>query len=297
MAANVHRQPVEQPMSYDQYMEDLRSLVITDDIMRLVAEAPDETREILAISILEEAIAYQDNQMALSLAGGDTTSQFELLSTPVSNPFASARVPDRAPQQAVRGSNSGQRRSRPGGQQQSAEASGEQPGESNDRRECVACQESVVGFDLTSVPCGHDYCKDCIRHLFTAALDDESLFPPRCCNQAIPASSAGPFLSEALRGSFDEKLVEFNTSDKTYCSRASCSAFVPSSNIAHEIAMCPRCRTRTCTICKAKAHEGRDCPRDTGLQDVLNMAAKEGWQRCYRCGRMTELMDGCNTVM
>ena len=179
---------------------------------------------------------------------------------------------------------------------QATEISDQQTSDNSIRRDCTACQESVVVLDLITAPCGHNYCKDCIRRLFTSAIGDDELFPPRCCRQAIPISSVGSVLSRDERQAFMDKLVEFNTPDKIYCSRPSCSAFIRSNSIANEVARCPKCRTRTCTICKSRAHAGRDCPRDTGLQEVLNMADQEGWQRCYRCGKMTELVDGCNTV-
>lgn len=157
------------------------------------------------------------------------------------------------------------------------DASDQQTSNSATTRDCTACQESVTVLDITTAPCGHDYCKDCIRHLFTSAIGDDELFPPRCCRQAIPISSMDSMLSRDEQQAFMDKLVEFNTTDKTYCSRPTCSAFIRSNNIANEVAVCPRCRTRTCTVCKSKAHAGRDCPRDAGVQEVLTMADEQGW--------------------
>ncbi|KAN0108494.1 IBR finger domain protein [Hyaloscypha variabilis] len=135
------------------------------------------------------------------------------------------------------------------------------------KRYCTACQEQTVFFDLARAPCGHEYCRDCLRELFLASLGDDSLFPPRCCRQSIATGSK-------------QKKVEFETSDRTYCSNPLCSAFIRVENIANEQASCQNCLTITCTVCKAN-HTG-DCPEDVGLQQ--------------NCRRVVELDIGCNHI-
>lgn len=49
----------------------------------------------------------------------------------------------------------------------------------------------------------------------------------------------------------------------------------------------------TCVICKANAHTG-DCPKDTALQLLFNVADHNDWQRCHACRRLVELDIGCN---
>lgn len=45
-------------------------------------------------------------------------------------------------------------------------------------RRCTACQQVVNYFDIARVPCGHEYCRDCLRGLYQASMTDGSLFPP-----------------------------------------------------------------------------------------------------------------------
>lgn len=280
MAANANEQLAPPVMTYDQYMENLRSLVLNEDVRRVVAAASDEDKVALATSIIEEAIAYQDYEMARSMVSDDATSQIDLLSRLFEQLDASSTVPHQASGRGTGESSSSRHRSQNTDPGKATDTSYQQTSDSSIRRECTACRESVAVLDLTAAPCGHDYCKDCIRHLFTSAIGDDELFPPRCCRQAIPISSVGSILSRDEQQIFMEKLVEFNTLDKPYCSQPSCSTFIPSNNIANVVARCPKCGTRTCTVCKSKAHAGRDCPKDTGVQEVLNMAVEQGWQRC-----------------
>jgi hypothetical protein len=160
---------------------------------------------------------------------------------------------------------------------------------------CTACQDEKHFVDTAQVPCGHHYCRTCISKLFEDAVSDESLFPPRCCRQNIPLSSATHFLAPALLLKFRAKSIEFSTPNRTYCHRESCSAFIPPSRIHGHTGRCPSCFHETCTLCKQNSHTG-DCPTDTGLQSLLELSTSEGWQRCYSCRRVVELDTGCNHI-
>lgn len=158
---------------------------------------------------------------------------------------------------------------------------------------CVSCDDTKPLWALLGTPCGHYYCEDCLRTLFRLAATDETLYPPRCCRQRIPLTSARLYLDSDFTKHFLKKSVEFNTSNRTYCHRPSCSSFIPPSRIEGERGRCLDCNESTCTICKNRSHAG-DCPEDTNTQQVLEMASQEGWQRCYKCRRLVELNHGCN---
>jgi hypothetical protein len=89
--------------------------------------------------------------------------------------------------------------------------------------------------------------------------------------------------------------VEFDTPDRTYRSNPLCLAFICSEGIMNEQATCPDCSTVTCRLCKAASHRG-DCLADTVLQQVLQTADENRWQRCYSCCRLVELDIGCNHI-
>ena len=161
------------------------------------------------------------------------------------------------------------------------------------RHECTACGEHHRAFETFRTSCGHHYCQGCLSELFDLSTTDETLFPPRCCRQPIPLTAARLHLSPDLVRRFQQKAVEFQSSDRTYCSRPTCSAFITAADIDGERATCTACFQQTCTICKGNSHEG-DCPQDTATQQVLAAAAEEGWQRCYNCRRLVELDIGCN---
>ncbi|KAG5987923.1 hypothetical protein E4U52_007058 [Claviceps spartinae] len=162
-------------------------------------------------------------------------------------------------------------------------------------RRCVACTSEVASTDSVRCPCSHDYCGDCITSLFSAAINDESLFPPRCCKEPIPLDLSKPFLSATLLGTYEAKKLEYGTLDKTYCHVRTCSTFVPPAFVKDDVATCVKCQSKTCTMCKGETHTD-DCPADTLTADFLQIATENGWQRCYSCRRMVDLNTGCNHI-
>ncbi|KAH7347558.1 ibr finger domain-containing protein [Plectosphaerella cucumerina] len=163
---------------------------------------------------------------------------------------------------------------------------------------CVACSDTFPVVNLMSAPCSHSYCAACVRELFTSSMADESLFPPRCCGQTIPIDSNIAILGPELAQSCQEKKIEYETTNRTYCHVPSCSTFIPPSQIRVYSAKCPRCSAVTCPFCKAEYHLGNCAPNDDpGLQQVLDLAKEQGWQQCKKCSRVVELGRGCYHMM
>lgn len=162
--------------------------------------------------------------------------------------------------------------------------------------ECTSCEDSFLAKDLILTSCGHCYCGSCLNMVFKVAVSDETLYPPSCCAQTpIPVEHAKRFLDPELETTFEEKSVEFNTIDRTYCSDPTCSTFIPPDSIRSATAYCQNCDKATCVVCKAPSHED-DCPADHELAALLEYAEQMRWQRCYDCLRIVERRDGCNHI-
>ncbi|EQL03648.1 IBR finger domain-containing protein [Ophiocordyceps sinensis CO18] len=160
-------------------------------------------------------------------------------------------------------------------------------------RRCTACADSFAANRLAMCPCSHEYCYGCLSSLFMHATVDESLFPPRCCQQPIPVDDHVYALGSTLINRFKTKAVEFSTPNRTYCHDPNCATFVPPRFIRGRVATCGRCKAETCVSCKGASHD-KDCPQDKSMHDMLLMAKENGWQRCYNCHRLVELGVGCN---
>ncbi|POS85312.1 hypothetical protein EPUL_003328 [Erysiphe pulchra] len=158
---------------------------------------------------------------------------------------------------------------------------------------CVSCHETFPSQELAQCPCNHTYCSECLSKLIQTSIKDDGLFPPKCCKQPIPLTNINMFLSPELVHRFEVKKIELETQDRTYCSNQTCSAFIRTEFIKGDLAICPECEAVTCNICKAASHDG-DCPADTALQSIIQLAKANGWKRCYNCRCMIELDMGCN---
>lgn len=132
--------------------------------------------------------------------------------------------------------------------------------------------------------------------LFKSAMVDESLFPPRCCSQNMLLEATESFLPKELLEQYQEKVLEYNTSERTYCYMSICLKFIPPQYIQNNVATCKNCHCKTCAICKEPYHKNRDCADDKEEEELLKAAVEEKWQRCYSCRRIVELTTGCNHI-
>ncbi|KAF1992073.1 hypothetical protein K402DRAFT_388639 [Aulographum hederae CBS 113979] len=165
----------------------------------------------------------------------------------------------------------------------------------DDRRgQCCSCMEEMPLLMTLAAPCGDVYCRGCIRQLFQGSMTDEELFPPRCCRQNIPVEQLEHIFDQGFIQAFKERALEMATPNRTYCSHPSCARFIPPGSIIADIATCPRCNIRTCSLCKQASHEGQLCPEDRAFQMLMDVAGENGWQQCHRCRTMVELNHGCN---
>lgn len=158
---------------------------------------------------------------------------------------------------------------------------------------CVVCMEELRPHEIVRCPCEHTYCVKCLKSFLIRATKDESLFPPRCCRQAIPRVLIEDTLSKTELSDFESATVEFTTTNRTYCSNAECAKFVPPNHDGGDEIVCPYCDTKMCTHCKGSFHAG-ECVEDQALRAVLQLAEGQRWRRCHGCNALVELDIGCN---
>ncbi|KAH9939864.1 hypothetical protein B0H21DRAFT_30326 [Amylocystis lapponica] len=162
--------------------------------------------------------------------------------------------------------------------------------------DCVICRDTIEGTQIRA-PCGHYFDRECLISLVEASTRDESMFPPRCCQQHIPQSTFEPYMATALATIYTEKSDEFSTLKRVYCANPSCSRFLgPRTNSIIPCALpCPSCSATTCNRCRSRVTSGvkHKCTNSQSHREVLALANSKGWARCPTCGQMIELRSGC----
>ncbi|KAB5517336.1 hypothetical protein GE09DRAFT_569738 [Coniochaeta sp. 2T2.1] len=179
-------------------------------------------------------------------------------------------------------------------------------------KSCICCREDYYfcadgrrGEEarLETLPCGHVYCRNCLRVMITQSTQDEGKMPPRCCTQPIPGSTIKALLpSREEQQAFLKAVLQFSTpwESRIFCPNALCGEFIPprpkGDNPKHPFeVVCRACKTSVCVMCKkGGGHRlGQDCPDDWELDAVLRMGERSGWRRCYKCRTLVELVAGC----
>lgn len=282
-----------------------RGTIADQNMARSLARACQEDARVLGNILTEEEIAAQDRQLACRIGGIKANDEPHKLRTAGEDlglkslaRYVSFNVPEVDLTECLEHIVADEDRVGQGESSTSAlwKGKGKERARPLEKIACITCSEVKHFFDILEAPCTHNYCRDCIAQLFNLAITDESLFPPRCCRIEIPLGLAYQFLHKELSTRFAKKAEELRTPNRTYCVAPSCSRFIPLSEIDGDTAICSVCLERTCTVCKGAAHKG-DCPQDTALQRVIEVANENGWQRCYSCKRLVELAHGCNHMV
>jgi len=145
--------------------------------------------------------------------------------------------------------------------------------------ECIACNESFPAAETMTLECGHPYCRNCTRHMFTVSLSGRF---PQCCRERITVAIAGNFLTAELIQRYEAIEFEHNTVNKVYYSNQQCAVFIHPDFVGPEEAFCPACCSATCSQCQSGVHHG-DCPEDPLLASVLELGRLNEWQQCLNC--------------
>lgn len=160
--------------------------------------------------------------------------------------------------------------------------------------DCVSCA-SKTSIGKVETECDHNYCDECLTNLVDHATRDEELHPIRCCKKPMDIDQMELFLPTGALDLYKEKTIEYSTEDRVYCSDPTCSTFINPEQIENHIhiALCNKCGKSTCCLCKKEYHLGK-CPLDTVDNELLELAAANGWMRCYKCGTVIQLIHGCS---
>ncbi|KAI9452126.1 hypothetical protein BJY52DRAFT_1174588 [Lactarius psammicola] len=168
--------------------------------------------------------------------------------------------------------------------------------------------------DTTTLPCGHVYDIDCLRHLLKASIDTTTSFNPllcvkeeddgKTCSTLIPLSVIRDVLTP------DEESRLFNTSfrsfvnsrphDFHYCPTADCPTIYRPGREG-TVLLCPSCLERICPNCHAEYHEGLTCKEfKSGISENMEMfnawKAENGVKSCPGCGADIQKNGGCNHI-
>ena len=166
--------------------------------------------------------------------------------------------------------------------------------------ECLTCgSDDIPATKSAKLSCGHRMCQDCLKRIFEMSVKDPAHMPPKCCSEEhIPLRHVEKLFDVKFKVHWNRKYQEYNTKNRIYCPTLKCGEWIKPSHIhtyqGRKYALCPRCKTKVCTLCNNKMHRSTDCPNDPEIAKLVEQAKKEGWQRCYSCNFLVEKQEGCN---
>lgn len=154
------------------------------------------------------------------------------------------------------------------------------------------------------LPCTHRMCHDCLKRLFNLSVTDAQHMPPKCCNQEVSTDYVEGLFDGKFKRKWNRRYNEYKFKDRIHCPAKSCGGWIKPSQMnidtsrgathGRKYGLCNRCKTKVCCLCNNKWHNSRDCPKDTGTREFIELAKQKGWQTCYNCRAIVELKEGCN---
>jgi len=123
--------------------------------------------------------------------------------------------------------------------------------------------------------------------------------------EGIPSGIVRLVLDSSEFLEYEKRREEKVSAHKMWCPK--CNFFMnleslkelSSTSAAETVAVipCPGCDTKVCLNCKKEAHPGRSCAQAAERRSenvVLDLAGRQGWQRCPQCQAIVERTHGCN---
>jgi hypothetical protein len=174
------------------------------------------------------------------------------------------------------------------------------PAQGEAQSQCVACL--TVHHDAKLLPCGHYLCTADLGRMCRAALKDNSMIPPACCEQKLPVEVMRLVLNKDELFQICQRVSEKAVANKMYCPNAVCSHLMNLDQLLcfrsseSSVMACVSCEQPICILCKSFAHDGECQHVDPGDLQLIELAALEGWKRCKSCYTFVSLKHGCNHI-
>ncbi|KAI9886831.1 MAG: hypothetical protein M1823_001330 [Watsoniomyces obsoletus] len=166
--------------------------------------------------------------------------------------------------------------------------------------ECLTCCSDVPVSKTARLSCGHNMCSACLKRIFVLSVSDPQHMPPRCCTQEhIPLKHVERLFDARFKVQWNRKYQEYTSKNRIYCPARGCGEWIKPSHISvdgsgRKYGKCSRCKTKVCCLCNGRAHARRECPKDEETNQFIEVAQREGYQRCHSCAAWVELVSGCN---
>eukprot|EP01055_Gregarina_sp_Pseudo9_P000299 Gregarina_sp_Pseudo_9__298@NODE_1192_length_1796_cov_187_182129_g1118_i0_p1_GENE_NODE_1192_length_1796_cov_187_182129_g1118_i0NODE_1192_length_1796_cov_187_182129_g1118_i0_p1_ORF_typecomplete_len364_score73_95IBR/PF01485_21/8_2e02IBR/PF01485_21/9_5e08IBR/PF01485_21/3_4e07zfC3HC4/PF00097_25/0_0039zfC3HC4/PF00097_25/1_8e04zfRING_14/PF17978_1/0_0058zfRING_14/PF17978_1/31zfRING_14/PF17978_1/3_2e03zfC3HC4_4/PF15227_6/0_011zfC3HC4_4/PF15227_6/2_6e03zfC3HC4_4/PF15227_6/4_6e03_NODE_1192_length_1796_cov_ len=144
--------------------------------------------------------------------------------------------------------------------------------------------------------CDHWYCHECLRTYIRNALQDSTVFPPKCCGVNLEIEHAQLVLAgDELHNYFvrDQVRNALPGVSILYCPQRLCGEVVPLFDHQDTQVTCLQCGLQICKLCSQEAHPNEPCFEDADTRQLRQQAKAEGCSECPKCRAVVSLVQGC----
>ena len=168
---------------------------------------------------------------------------------------------------------------------------------------CNICYEDFTPDLLMKLPCGHFFCRNCIRAYLTAEITEGRVLKIKCCDSECSYEFDDMTIHEIIETDLFNKYKKFKRtkeieSDPTarWCPNSLCGSVVYSNNILGQYLKCNLCQTEICYLCNQEWHPKKTCEQASDVNYQF-WARGKNIQQCPKCRRRIEKESGCNHMI
>ncbi|EJU05915.1 hypothetical protein DACRYDRAFT_75359 [Dacryopinax primogenitus] len=176
------------------------------------------------------------------------------------------------------------------------------------RKDCAICLDDMTEEDAETLkPCGHPYCRECLKSYVASRLDAGKL--PICCPTCVADEAEDPtsisrevadklgLTGDQARHWDELDLAVFSV--EIHCTKCDRSAHVDKAEYnTAQLILCPLpgCFHQWCKACNKTVPFGgpkHDCE---GIEELQSLMRQRGWKPCPTCKTNTDKITGCNHI-
>lgn len=168
---------------------------------------------------------------------------------------------------------------------------------------CNICYTTLTPHLVMKLPCGHLFCRNCIKAYLTIEITEGRVLRIKCCDSECKHELNDMTIQDVIEMDLFNKYKKFKRTKEIeadpsakWCPNSLCGAVVYSDNILGQYLKCNLCETEICYLCNEEWHPKKSCEQASDI-NYQAWARGKNIQQCPKCRRRIEKESGCNHMI
>lgn len=165
---------------------------------------------------------------------------------------------------------------------------------------CGVCYIIHAAETMLTLPCGHEFCSECVKGYLCNEISEGRVLNIRCCQAECEFKFEDSIIECILDKYMYGKYIQFKRNKEVesdpnsrWCPNPKCGQVITREDLSTYYLQCKACSTEVCFSCKETWHPGLLC--EEAVDKAYEEYAKgKDIQKCPKCKVRVEKESGCN---